>query len=349
MISLKKDFKQGVVSLKINLLDDLWYLSHIIAPGDLITSKTERKIKIGDDSQGNVRIVRKTIVLSLQVESVELSDGQTLRVKGTVTHGPEDVPNGSYHSFGLTVNDSFLLQKTLWPTYIQNQLTDAINNTSQSLLIVVFDREQAFVSKVSQSGIEPLVKLIADVPKKQYDSSSSSSIYDLVGVEINKYVQQVKPSSIVFASPSFWKISMERSLSENVKKISIFVTTNVIDQSVVSSLLSRPELQNLLSQQRVSQEQKFVDLLLEKLSKEEVVYGFSELEEAAFAGSIEHLGITDLFIRKSQEDGSFQSVDLIIKAVDNSNGKIHIIQSPNLSKVIDSLGGVAGTLRWKLH
>lgn len=349
MISLKKDFKHGIVHLKINLLDDLWYLSHIILPGDLITSKTERKIKIGDDTTGNVRVIRKTITLTLKVESVELSDAKTLRVKGIVALDSNDVPKGSYHSFGLTLNDTFKLQKVSWPNYVQQQLNDAINNSSQSLLFVIFDREQAFFSKVSQSGIKHISNIKANVQKKRYNSSSSSSIYDLIISELKKFLPQQKPSSIVFASPSFWKSSMERVLNAEMKKISIFITTNIVDFSIVSSLLSRPELQSLLSKQRVGQEQKFVDLLLEKLSKDDVVYGFSEIKQVAISGVIDHLGITDSFIKKSQEDGYYQDLDSVIKSVDSSDGKVHIIQSPNLSKVVDSLGGIAGTLRWKQH
>lgn len=349
MISLKKDFKHGVVSLKVTLLDDLWYLSHIILPGDILTSKTERKIKIGDDSTANVRIIRKTITLSLRVESVDLSDGQTLRVKGVVALNSDDVPKGSHHSFGLTINDTFKLQKTNWPNYIKQQLNDAINNSSQSLLVVVFDRENAFFSKVSQSGIEHVSNIKADVQKKRFTSSASSSIYDLILSELRKFLPQLKPSSIIFASPSFWKSSMERVLDDTMKKMSVFVTTNVVDFSIVSSLLSRPELQSLLSKQRIGQEQKFIDLLLEKLSKDNAIYGFEDIKKVAISGAIDHLGITDSFIKKSQEDGSYQDVDSVIKFVDSSNGKVHIIQSPNLSKVVDSLGGIAGTLRWKQH
>jgi stalled ribosome rescue protein Dom34 len=73
------------------------------------------------------------------------------------------------------------------------------------------------------------------------------------------------------------------------------------------------------------------------------------VKQSSISGAIEHLGITDSFIKKSQEEGVYDSLDSVIKSVDSSNGKIHIIQSPNLSKVVDSLGGVAGTLRWKQH
>ncbi len=346
MLSLKQNFKSGVVSLKINLLDDLWYLSHIILPGDLITSKTERKIKIGDDSSGNVRIIRKTIVLTLQVESVSL-DSDILRVKGLTATNSDDVPKGSYHSFGLCLGDSFTLKKSSWPSFLRKQLSDAIKNNSQSFLMVIFDREQAFFSKISQTGISHISKISADVQKKQFQSSSSSSIYKLIISELEKLFSQQDFTSIVFASPSFWQSSLESLLSSHLKKKSVFITSNIVDFSVVSKLLSRPELKSLLSDQRLSQEQSFVDLALEKLSKDKLVYGFDDVKEAAISGAISQLGVSDSFIKKSQEENFYSELDSIMKTVDKNTGVVHIIQSKNLVRTLDGLGGIVGVLRWK--
>ena len=41
------NLKKGEAKLKIENMDDLWCLSHIIEPGDLVKGKTIRKIKIG--------------------------------------------------------------------------------------------------------------------------------------------------------------------------------------------------------------------------------------------------------------------------------------------------------------
>ena len=43
---IKKDFKKGTVKLKINNLEDIWYLSHLIDAGDFVKGKATRKIKI---------------------------------------------------------------------------------------------------------------------------------------------------------------------------------------------------------------------------------------------------------------------------------------------------------------
>ena len=52
--------KGGTIKLKAENLDDLWYLSGIIEPKDLVTGLTQRKIKLGDSTEGNAKIIKKT-------------------------------------------------------------------------------------------------------------------------------------------------------------------------------------------------------------------------------------------------------------------------------------------------
>ena len=56
---IKSDFKSGTVKLRVTELDDLWYLSHLIDPGDFIKGKTTRKIRIGETD----KVVKKTLGL----------------------------------------------------------------------------------------------------------------------------------------------------------------------------------------------------------------------------------------------------------------------------------------------
>lgn len=44
-----QDNKRGIIEVVPETLDDLWHLSHIIEPGDLVSSKTTRRIQ---DSTG---------------------------------------------------------------------------------------------------------------------------------------------------------------------------------------------------------------------------------------------------------------------------------------------------------
>ena len=107
------DFKKGIVKLRVNDLDDLWYLHQIIEQGDLVTGKATRKMKIGDSE--NAKSVKITMTLTIQAETIDFSEsGTSLRINGKVKQGPEEVPKDSYHALSLEEGTEFTLQKESW-------------------------------------------------------------------------------------------------------------------------------------------------------------------------------------------------------------------------------------------
>src|SRR3989338_10519556 len=100
---LKSDFKKGIVNLRVTTQDDLWYLSHLIEPGDLVKGKVTRKIKIGDSE--NAAVTRKVMTVKIEVETANLDEtGSVLRINGKIKEGPHDAPLGSYQGISLEVN-----------------------------------------------------------------------------------------------------------------------------------------------------------------------------------------------------------------------------------------------------
>lgn len=347
MIALKKDYKQGVL-LKISLSDDLWYLTHIISPRDILTAKTERKIKLGSPD-GNTKVVKKTITLTIDVESVVLTEeGDAIRVKGKVLHGPEDVPKASYHTISLSVNDTFKLHKTSWPNYVKEKLDDALKNNSSTLLFVLFDKDQALFSLVKQSGIKHLAEQKVSSHKKQYSDSNSESINDFIVEQLNLYLNQYKPEFVVCASPSFWHKGLKEKLSDIQKKKVVFLESNNIHKSALNKLLSRPELNSLLSSHRLRKEEKFTQKILKHLDKNLVAYGLDDVNSASKIGAILEIGLTEKFLKSSKENNTYDSLDKLLKLIDSSKGKIFFLHEDSTTKVIDGLGGVAAVLRWEL-
>ena len=344
MIPLKKDYHKEV-SLKISVNDDFWYLTHILEKGDLIRSKTERKIKIGTPD-GNMRVTRKTIVLTLAVESVQLPDeGDIIRVKGKVTKGPEDVPIGSYHTFGLGIGDSFTIHKDNWPNYLKGLLEEAIKNSSNTFLFVLFDREKAIFSLVQQTGIQHLRELKFNVQKKQYTTANAEESFSTIVKNIEEDEKHYKPQTIICASPAFWKNYVEKLIPKELKKKVLFIETGTIHKGEVFKLLTRPELQQILESHQLRKEEIFTNNFLKKLDKELVVYGTKDVFEAANNGAIEDIAVTEKFIKKAKEEGRYEEVDSILKIIDSTKGKIHFLHSEQTAKIIDSFGGIAGILR----
>lgn len=349
MIPLKLDFSHNKVFLKVSLPDDLWYLSHIIAVNDSITMKTERKIKIGS-ADSNMRIVKKTIVLTLNVESIDFNaDASQLRVKGTCLQGPEDVPKGSYHTFGISLNDTLTLIKKSWPNFVRKKLDEAIKNRDDVILFVLYDREQVLFSSLRQTGISHLLEKKGSVQKKQFNTSSSNEFYADIIKQTEKYDLSLKPKNIIFACANFWKAYIQKKLPDSLKKKSIFIDSSVVSKSVVSKLLSRPELKNLLASQRLQSEQAFVNLALKKLNEDMLAYGVDDVLAAANMGALTSIGITETFLKKSREENFYDKLDSILELVDSSQAKILFIYGDETKKIIDGLGGIAGVLRWKLN
>src|SRR3989338_3259269 len=99
------DLKKGEVKVKIENLDDLWYLNLIVEKTDLVKGKTLRKIKIGEETQRKQSTIKKPVFFLTEVEKVEFSKtSNVLRISGIVKQGPEDVPLGSHHTFNVEEN-----------------------------------------------------------------------------------------------------------------------------------------------------------------------------------------------------------------------------------------------------
>src|SRR3989344_5735754 len=147
---ISSDFKKGLVKLKVTDKDDLWYLSHLMDQGDIIRGKTTRKIKIGDSE--NAKSVKKTYTLSIQAETVELTEN-SVRVNGKVMEETEDVPKGSYQSITLEEASEFSIEKSQWLSYQKQKLQEACEK-KYDYLLCLFDREEVLFALTKKFGYE---------------------------------------------------------------------------------------------------------------------------------------------------------------------------------------------------
>ena len=97
-----QDTKRGIIELVPETLDDLWHLSHIIEPGDMVSSKTTRRIQ---DSTGEKirsdRGIKKTFFLGIKVEDISFHKYTgKLRATGIIEHEG----NGTFIIFDVPEN-----------------------------------------------------------------------------------------------------------------------------------------------------------------------------------------------------------------------------------------------------
>jgi len=344
------NLKKNEVKLKIENMDDLWYLSHIIELNDHIKGATLRKISIGSKEERAKNVIRKPIFAKIKVEKIDMSEFSNLRVSGIIVEAPEEVPKGNYHTFNLEENSIVTIIKEKWQKYHLDKLKEASKPVS-NILICIMDREEAVFALLKKSGYNVLSKLKGIVNKKAVEEKVKENFYSELIKKMKEYDDRYEFQSIILASPSFWKEDLMEELKGDLKDKIILATCSSVDESSISEVLKRQETQFALKQDRITKETNLVDELLLNIKKDEkAAYGLKEVELAVNSGAVDKLLVTDRFIMKSREDNKYYLIDELMKKTDYIKGEITIISSEHdAGKKLDGLGGVGAILRYKLR
>jgi len=346
------DLKKGEAKLKIENLDDLWYLSQIIDIGDLVKGKTIRKIKIGQESDRKLRIVKKPTFLKIRIEKIEFSKTSgTLRLLGVITEGPEDVQRGEHHTFNIEPNTVFTLIKERWLTYQVDRLKEACKEKTSKILIVVMDREEAHLALLKKYGYELLTNIKGKVRKKDVEERTEGKFYSELINKIEEYVKRYKIIKVILASPAFWKEDLMKEMNnEELREMIILATCNSTGKNGIDEVLRRPEVKAALHEDRIAKEIGLVEELLTEISKNNLaVYGIKDTNNAVNAGAVSALLITDTLIQASRDNEDYEKIDNMMKITDSMKGSVNIISSEHEGgKKLNGLGGIGAILRYRL-
>jgi protein pelota len=350
MKQIALNLKKGIAKIRIENLDDLWYLSHIIDPDDLVKSKTVRKVRIGEKTD-KARVEKKQVLVKIKVEKTEFSKtSDVLRIQGIIEEEHEDIPRGSHQSISAEIGSILTIEKKKWLKYQSDKLKEAVLSKIPKIIICVFDREEAYFALMKKYGYEMLSKMKGDVQKKAMDEKHKGGFYEQITKQIEEYDKRYNPQTFILASPAFWKEELIKHIKGDLKKKVILATCSSVGKNGVDEVLKRTETQEALKQDRIANELNLVEELLAQISKDGLaVYGIKEAEKAANAGAIEKLLVTDTLIFKSRENKTYEKIDSIMKVVDSTKGEIHIVSTEHEGgKKLDGIGGIAGILRYKL-
>src|SRR3989344_3813055 len=344
---LFSDFKKNIVSFLVTSPEDAWHLSQLIDEGDHIRGKTSRKITLGSADSKTTHVTR-TAVLEIVVEHVDYT-GAELRVSGKIIDGPDDMPRGSYHTFQLEQHQEYTITKEAWLSHHKSQLKEA-TKASESILICIFDRDEAFIARTRQWGIELLITLKGDPQKKELRARSSGSLYADIAKQLAAYNDRLHPQFIILASPAFYKDEVADLVSADLKKKLVIATCGSVQENALQEVLQRPETQAALQNNRVAVETALVEKLLAAIGKNSAAtYGFTHVKSAADAGAVAELLITTFFIKYRQQRKTFDTVHSLMKLVDSMHGNIHVISTEHEDgKKLQGLGGIAALLRYKI-
>ncbi len=328
---LKSILKEGLVTVRVNNIDDLWHLKHIIDVDDKVRMQTTRKvvIKRGTDVEEGKR---EKMTLTISVEKITLVDNQ-LNVGGKIAEGPENIEH-AHHTLHIEPGDVLTIEKE-WKKYQLDRLNKA-KVKKGLLLICVLDREQADCARLTDVGIEMLTTI--------YPKSSEDLDRQDYYKEVEKYLDIKKEYQIiVVAGPGFERENLLKFIKQKnpdlAKKIFLEHSSD-IGQSGIQEVIKK-SANKILKETRVSEETLIVEEFLKKIATQgNVVYGKKETEEAIEMGAVEILLISSEKIRELEKT---------MEQVEKLSGKINIITSDHsLGEQFLQLGGIGAFLRFKI-
>jgi len=341
--------REGVAKLKINLLDDLWHLSKIIEPNDLITGRIERKIKFSG-SEERAKAERKFYTAKIRAARVQL-ESTFLKIFGEITEGSDELSKGA-HTLDVKVGFEISIEKD-WKEYQIKRLRDAEKAASApKALICALDDEQATLAALTAVGISYLGQFQLGLAKKRYVEKAQERMQELVA-EIIRIEKQSKPDYLILASPLFWKEELLKKLQEKESKIGNKVkleNVSVGSRRGIVELLHQGVLDKVIKQSQLQKEFKLVEnLVIEIARKGLATYKFANVKKAVEAGAVDDLLLTDSLIADYREKNKFEELEQLIDAVEGQGGKVNIISSDNeAGDKLDGLGGIAVLLRFKI-
>ena len=138
--------------------------------------------------------------------------------------------------------------------------------------------------------------------------------------------------------------------NNSIRKKIIPAVCSSVSENAIQEVIKRPELKNALRQERVSEEMRIVEQLLAEISKAGLVaYGTKDVGEAAYAGAVETIIVSDTLIRRLREAGDYASLESMLLLVERAKGNVVIVSSEHDGgRKLDGLGGIGALLRYKL-
>jgi len=320
---------KGVAKVVPEDLDDLWTLSQVIRPGDLVRKRTTRKVKkeFGDRTEAE----RKAMTLKIRVNSVKFHEYRSsLRVSGKIVGGPEEV-SGS-HSFFIDPHSELWVYKDFGSLEL-SMLSEA-KSPKPEVAFVLVDRQDALIAHGSSR-----TRIHNDAASKRGGGDHSQLFGD-----IKARLRELEPEYVVVAGPGFVK----DKLAGELKYQTVVEGASSVSESGLQEVLSRGALDKVGVRLREAEEHKAVERVMAAVGKKMAFYGLEDAERAVEQGNVELMLVASSLLSRSVREGNYGEIRDLMEKVKYRGGKVMLVgRNEDALARLQGLGGVAGIRRWK--
>ncbi len=367
--------KEGIMKLKLEYPTDLYVLSKILSPGDLVRGRTTRRVKRpGSEEKSGDKGHRIPVTLTIKVEHAAFQDSiivRRMRITGKIVAGPEDIVKiGSYHTINVSLGDIISIKKHFWTDY-HHQLLEEAERAAKipPLLVLSIDIGEVSALLISNFQTQWVYDDKERIPRKSSSTKSRPELilrfFSKIAKNLERLVNEYHVKHTIITSPGSLKEQFVDYLEKNYKqlteKISISLeNTSIGGRSGVNEILSSGKLDHYMNQYRVLAENKLLEEFVKRMSqgKNNIAYGIQQIAEIAPTGAIETLLILDSLLyssvdisneEKSVSSDTQQIVTEILRAVEQRRGKVWVIpKNSDNGKQLEKFGGIIALLRYEI-
>ncbi len=332
------------MSIRLETDDDSWHLYNVVEVGDLVTASTTRREEKSADKINNERMEKKRMTLGVRIEKIEFSEDD-LRIKllGVIEKGPQDI--GQHHTLLIEVGDNLTISKKKWKESQIERMHRAVEDTAKPKIVFVsLDQDEATIAVMRQYGLKEIATVRSSRSGKQYDTKDTGDYHGDIVSKLKQIVEKDMP--LVLLGTGFEKESLaddiKQKYSDTFQKVFVYHTGQSGMQGI-NELMKKGLGSDLLRNSRMGIEMEAVEKLMEQIAKDGLAtYGTEEVRNAALAGAVETLLIVDSKLR----DGDY---DDMIRSTESQKGSVIVVsEQHDAGKELNSLGGFAAILRYKL-
>ena len=352
------DLKKGFAKVMPESLDDLWHLYNIILKNDEVHARTTRQVKPDDQYARPTKAKRVPVNLGVQVEKMYWDRVlNRLRINGIVCEAPEKLSiKGSRHTIDVTVNTPLTIVKKQWQKHQLDRLKRASKITAAPLTIISMDDEEYCVAILRQYGIQVKMGERNKLPGK-FEAEKRVKAKQLFFRGALKSLREAWApinSPIVVLGPGFIKDDFADYVRSEAKDVAASIVgvkgVNCAGLSGIQESLRSGILSNVLQHMRVVDEMNAMEEFLARLGKgkNDITYGFYDVEKAVTYGAVEKLLVADSTLRETTEEKRI-ALEKLMKNVEEARGEIMVLSTEHEAGTkLLSLGGVAALLRFPL-
>jgi protein pelota len=333
-------------------VDDLWHLSYVLEPGDLVSGDTTRRIQRNDEQMRDTGGEREHLHVTLSVEDVEFARfANRLRVGGEIVGCSREDQLGHHHTLNVEERSEITVEKRFKPDQV-DRIEEAEQATENpDVAIVTVEEGEAYIHTVAQYGTEEYASFTRPTGKGDY-ARPRTELFD----EVGKALSHLDVDAVILAGPGFTKNDARDYIAEEypdaAEKLIKTVDTSGVGDRGVHEVLKRGAVDDVQEQTRIAEESRLIDDLMDGIAEgAKIAYGIEETAEAAEFGAVEHLLVLDSRLRDERQGEGDWDVDVndVIETVEQKGGEVTVFSAEFApGQQLKNLGGIAALLRYRL-